>query len=169
MSDKILVAYATKHGATAEIAEKIGEVVRESGQDVAVFPVKDVKDISPYSTVILGSAVYMGAWRREAGAFLKANEISLSQKKVWLFSSGPTGKGDIKSLLKDWTFPRGLKDLAERIKPRGHEIFRGDLREDKMGGFERWVIKKVKAPLGDFRDWEVVAGWARSITDELKK
>lgn len=169
MSDKILVVYATKHGATAEIAEKIGKVIREEGHDVLVLPVKKVKDLSPYSAVVLGSAVYMGAWRREAGTFLKAQEKSLSHKSVWLFSSGPTNEGDVKDLLENWTFPRGLEAVADRIGYLDHGIFHGDIREDRMSLFEKWVMKKVKAPFGDFRDWEAITDWARSVAGELKQ
>ncbi len=56
MNPQILVTYATKHGATAEIAEKIGELLRQEELSVVVLPVKQVKDLAPYTAVILGSA-----------------------------------------------------------------------------------------------------------------
>ena len=91
MNTQILVAYATKYGATAEIAEKIGQVLREAGLRTDVLPVDRVSDLSPYQAVVLGSAVYIGKWRKEAVKFLQANEKALAEKLVWLFSSGPTG------------------------------------------------------------------------------
>ena len=91
---RILVAYATKYGATAEIAEKIGQVLDEAGVPVDVVPVKKVKALDSFSAIVLGSAVYIGRWRKEAVNFLKKNEKALTERDVWLFSSGPTGEGD---------------------------------------------------------------------------
>ena len=168
MNKKILVAYASKYGATAEIAEKIGEVIEEKGLDVDVYPVNRVKDVAPYDVVILGSAVYIGAWRRPAASFLKKNVGALTGKKVWLLSSGPTGKGSVEDQLEGWTFPRGLKETGERIHFEEHTIFHGALLENKLSGMERWMIKKVKAPFEDARDWEDIKKWARSIATEIK-
>ena len=169
MDKKILVAYATKYGATAKIAEKIGLVLREAGLGTDVLAVKSVKDLSPYKAIVLGSAVYIGKWRKDASAFLKANEAALAEKPVWLFSSGPTGKGTPDDLLKGWRFPKALQPVAERIRPRDMVIFHGDVNSEKLSGVEKWMVKNVKAPSGDFRDWGAITSWAESIADDLKK
>ena len=91
--NKVLVAYASKHGATKEIAEKIGEVLRQHHAEADVVPAHEVKDLTAYGAVILGSAAYIGLWRRQAVAFLKNNMAGLSARPVWLFLSGPTGPG----------------------------------------------------------------------------
>ena len=169
MDKKILVAYATKYSATAKIAEKIGLVLREAGLGTDVLAVKSVKDLSPYKAIVLGSAVYIGKWRKDASAFLKANEAALAEKPVWLFSSGPTGKGTPDDLLKGWRFPKALQPVAERIRPRDMVIFHGDVNSEKLSGVEKWMVKNVKAPSGDFRDWGAITSWAESIADDLKK
>ena len=74
MNRNILVTYASKYGATKEIAEKIGAVIRQAGLQVDVLPVKGVNDLTSYRAVILGCAVYIGKWLKEAGEFLKVNE-----------------------------------------------------------------------------------------------
>lgn len=168
MGNKVLVAYASKYGGTAEIAEKIGEVLREEGLMVDVHAVADVKNLPGYDAVVLGSGVYMGQWRKKAGTFLKANENLLTQKPVWLYSSGPTGEGDIAELMQGWDFPNGLKPLADRVKPRGMAIFHGVLSEEKLNFVEKWVLKNVKAPVGDFRDWKMITDWAKEIAKALK-
>jgi len=94
MSDKVLVTYASKHGATAEIAEKIGGILKEAGIDIEIMPVKQAKDPSAYGAVVLGSAAYIGQWRKDAVKYLKVNAASLGQRPVWLFYSGPAGEGD---------------------------------------------------------------------------
>ena len=168
MEHKVLVAYATKRGATAEIAEKIGEVIRNNGLPVDVRPVGQVKDITPYSAVVLGSAAYIGQWRKDAVTLLKENEKLLSTLPVWVFSSGPTGEGDPVKLLNGWLYPNGLKPVIERVKPRGITVFHGVVSRDKMNFLERWMLKNVKSPIGDFRDWDAIAAWAGAIAKELK-
>ena len=169
VNDRVLVAYASKHGATAEVAEKIGQALREAGLPTDVLTVNRVGDLTPYKAVVLGSAVYIGQWRKEAVAFLKANEKALAGRPVWLFSTGPTGKGDPVELMKGWHFPKALQPIADRIQPRDIAVFHGALDQKKLSLVEKWMVKNVKAPLGDFRVWEAVNSWAAVIADTLKK
>ena len=168
MEKQVLVAYGTKYGATAEIAERIGQVLREAGLDADVQPADRVGDLAPYGAVVLGSAVYIGQWRKEAAKFLQTNETVLAEKPVWLFSSGPTGEGDPVELAQGWRFPGKLQPIADRIQPRDIAIFHGAADESKMGRIDRWLLKNVKAPIGDYRDWDAIAAWATAIAEELK-
>ncbi len=168
MPDKVLVAYASKHGATAEIAEKIGEVLARSGLEADVQPVKKVKDLAPYQAVILGSAVYIGMWRKDAVRFVKANQSALADRKVWIFSSGPTGEGDPVELLHGWRLPKKVEPIAEAIKPRDTAVFHGNVDLDTLSGMEKMMIGKVEAPTGDFRDWAMISAWAEGVAAELK-
>ena len=165
----ILVTYATKYGATAEIAEKIGEVLRQSGLPTDVLPVKEVGDLTPYTAVILGSAVYIGKWRKEAVKFLKANEQELAERDVWLFSSGPTGEGDPVELLQGWRLPEAQQPIADRIRPHDITVFHGALNMRKLNFIEKQMIKTVEAPVGDFRDWEIITDWATAVAEEVKQ
>jgi menaquinone-dependent protoporphyrinogen oxidase len=167
--DKVLVAYASKYGATKEIAEKIGQLLHDNGLDVDVLSVKQVDKLEPYGAVVLGSAAYIGQWRKEASRFLKDNMNTLAEKPTWLFSSGPTGEGDAVELMKGWRYPGRLQQSIDRIKPRDITVFHGVLKSEKMNFLEKWMIKNVKSPLGDFRDWEAITKWAENIAEELKK
>jgi menaquinone-dependent protoporphyrinogen oxidase len=168
MNKKVLVAYASKYGATKEIAEKIGLVLKEAGHAVDVLPVDKAASLEPYGAVVLGSAVYIGGWRKQAARFLKTNEKALAEKNVWLFSSGPTGKGDPVELVKGWHFPKGLQHIADRVKPKDIVLFQGAAFPEKLSPIGRWLMKKVKAPLGDFRDWNAITVWAGTIAAKLK-
>jgi len=168
MDVQILVAYATKYGATAEIAEKIGQVLREAGLRTDVLPADRVSDLTPYQAVVLGSAVYIGQWRKEAVKFLKANETVLAEKPVWLFSSGPTGEGDPVELAQGWRFPGKLQPIADRIRPRDVAVFHGAIDVGKLSFIEKRMLKMVKAPVGEFRDWDAITSWAVAIADALK-
>jgi len=169
MDNQVLVAYATKYGATAEIAEKMGQVLRQAGLRTDVLPTDRVSDLTPYNAVVLGSAVYIGRWRKEAVKFLKANETVLAEKLVWLFSSGPTGKGDPVELTQGWRFPGKLQPIADRIRPRDIAVFHGAVDVGKLNFIEKWMLKNVKAPSGDFRDWDAITSWATAIADELRE
>lgn len=168
MNTHVLVTYATRYCSTAEIAEKIGQVLSQSGLHTDVLTADRVSDLSSYKAVILGSAVYMGGWRKEAAKFLKDNEKVLAKQMVWLFSSGPTGKGDPVELTKGWRFPKGLQPIADRIQPRDIAVFHGAINLQKLNFIEKWMINNVKAPLGDFRDWDAITSWATTIADVLK-
>ncbi|MBN1416883.1 MAG: flavodoxin domain-containing protein [Bacteroidales bacterium] len=168
MNTQILITYATKHGSTAEICEKIGEVLRQSGYSVNVLPADQVTNLQSYKATILGSGVYAGQWLKKAVRFLKENEKILVGQPVWIFSSGPTGKGDPVELLHGWRIPKSLQPIADRIHPRDITVFHGNNNEEKLNFFEKRILKMVKAPAGDFRDWDAIASWASAIANELK-
>ena len=87
----ILIACTSKHGATAGIAERIGEALRLAGQDARVLPIPEIRDLKDYHAAIVGSAVYMGRWMKEATSFVRQHQVELAAMSLWLFSSGPVG------------------------------------------------------------------------------
>jgi menaquinone-dependent protoporphyrinogen oxidase len=134
---------------------------------VEVKAADSVKDLSPYQAVILGSAVYVGRWRKQAVKFLQANEKALAEKPVWIFSSGPSGEGDPVEILKGWRMPESIQPILDRLQPRDVVVFHGNLDPDKLNFIERRMIKMVEAQTGDFRDWEAIQAWAKSIAEGL--
>jgi menaquinone-dependent protoporphyrinogen oxidase len=169
MDKKVLVTYSSKHGSTAEIAERIGATLKEAGIDVTIMPVKEVKDPSAYGAIVLGSASYYGRWRGDAVKFLKKNASRLAGMPAWLFMSGPTGKGDPKELLKGVLYPASLQPVIDTIKPREVAAFHGNSSPEHFSGWEKWVLRRVGADAADFRDWDMIMSWAKGIADELKK
>lgn len=88
---------------------------------------------------------------------------------MWLFSSGPTGEGNPLQLMKGWRFPEAQQPIADRIRPRDIAFFHGVLDTKKLSLAEKLIVKGVKAPLGDFRDWETIASWAAAIAEALRR
>ena len=168
METKVLVAYATKRGATAEIAGRIGGELRREGLDTDVVPVERLPGLESYQAVVLGSAVYIGQWRKAAAAWLKANASALAGKPVRLFSTGPTGDGAPGDLMKGWRFPTSLQADADRIRPRDIAVFHGVLDLKKLNAVEKWLVRRIGAPVGDYRDWQAIAAWARGIAAALR-
>jgi menaquinone-dependent protoporphyrinogen oxidase len=87
---KVLVTAATKYGATAEIAQAIGDALRDHGLDPTVIPPQQVDSLDGYDAVVLGSAVYAGHWLKPARELVD-RAGHLADRPVWLFSSGPVG------------------------------------------------------------------------------
>ncbi len=158
----VLVTYASKHGATEGIARSIAERLRERGTDAETRPIGEVKDLGNPEAIVVGSAVYMGSWMKEASVFVERHREVLSQIPVWLFSSGPTGTEPTDVGVSE-------KQLAalQQIGPRDHRQFSGSLDASKLGFLERKMVKAVKAPVGDFRDWDEIRAFADEIADAL--
>jgi menaquinone-dependent protoporphyrinogen oxidase len=157
---KVLVATASRHGATDEIAQVIGEVLAGTGLDVSVKPMSEVDALAPYDAYVLGSAIYVGKWLSEAQSFVEEHHELLATRPTWLFSSGPAGDG----LTADPFDPR---ELVELTGARDHCLVGGRLDSSVLGFRERAVVNLVHAKDGDYREWDTVAAWATAIARTL--
>ena len=88
---RVLIAFASKRGSTAEIADAVAKAIREAGHIVDCRPADGVKNLGPYDAVVLGSAVYMKRWRGDAKHFVRKHSKELADLPFWVFSSGPVG------------------------------------------------------------------------------
>jgi menaquinone-dependent protoporphyrinogen oxidase len=156
---KILVAFASRHGSTREIADALAQELRVAGHSVAVRQADEVKELGGYEAAVIGSALYMGDWLPAARRFVEDNREALATIPVWLFSSGPLGLDDPQS----HSDPAHLDAMMRATRARGHRLFIGKLDRSSLGFGERLIAKVVKAPEGDFRDWEAIRSWAREI------
>jgi len=173
---RILVAYATRHGATRGIAERIAETLARRGLDVTVRDVDRAGDVSGYDAFVIGAAAYMFHWLKEATGFVRRNRALLATRPVWLFSSGPLGTETTDAEGNDMiaaAVPKEFTELGGAIWPRGQRIFFGahDPTSAPIGLMERLTRMMPAArdalPAGDFRDWPEIEAWAGSIADEL--
>lgn len=160
---RVLVAYASKHGSTKGIAEAIANRLRETGTDAEARPLDGPVDPGGVEAVVLGSAVYAGSWLKEATEFAERHADALRRLPVWLFSSGPLGI-EVKDEEEQ---PRQLGELTKMLKPKDHRVFFGALDRSNLGFAERMMVKAVKAPEGDFRDWDAIRAWADEIAASL--
>ncbi len=157
----VLVTYASKHGSTQGIAEAIGDRLRERGLDAEVRPVREVKDLERYDTVVLGSAVYLGAWLKEAQRFLDRHEEDAPSRAALAVQQRSDGRRIANG-------PRGLGEAAAAARRRsapGTTTCSGALDPKDLSILERTAIKAAKSPIGDFRDWSDIERWADSIAD----
>jgi menaquinone-dependent protoporphyrinogen oxidase len=158
---KVLVTAATRHGSTQEIAALIARVLRLRGIEAVELPAADVKDMSGYDAVVLGSAVYAGHWLAPATVLVSRFQPQLAELPVWLFSSGPVGFPLTPTRAQDMTGVVGATGAIE------HRLFAGKLDIAELGRLERAMVRMVRAPEGDYRDFGEVSHWAAAIAETL--
>ncbi len=170
----VLVAYASKHGATQGLAERIAKTLVSEGHAADVRALPDDGDVDAYEACVIGSALYMGRWRKEAVAFVRQYGAALARRPVWLFSSGPLGTVATDAKGRDLcsvNAPKEGPELEGAVRPRDHRVFFGALDPKELTLTERSLRKLPAAravmPAGDFRNWPEVERWARDIANEL--
>jgi menaquinone-dependent protoporphyrinogen oxidase len=171
---KVLVSAASKHGATAEVAQEIGSTISEAlnahtgdGEAETVVEVlspEQVGSVEAYDAVVLGSAVYAGHWLEGASKLAKDHAGELSERPTWLFSVGPIGDPP-----KPEEVPVDVAEMLEATRARDHRIFPGKLDKGKLGFAEKAIVLALRAPEGDFRDWDAIRGWAKEIAVDLRQ
>jgi len=162
--ERILVTTATKMGSTAEIGEQIAERLRAAGLLVDAFPAHEIRSLTPYRAVVLGSATYAMRWRREAVAFLRRFERDLGERDLWLFQSGPL---DHSAEEDTFPLPGRVEARLSRVRFRGHATFGGRIDPGRAKGF---IAASMAKKLGeqDFRNFEQIRSWADQIARELQ-
>lgn len=163
----VLVAYASEHGSTRGVAERIAARLGERGARVDVRPVGAVDDVAPYRAVILGSGVYNQSWIPSATKFLRDNVALLADRPVWLFSLGSFGDTHraVGRFMK--REPREIGEFQDAIHPQEYRVFAGRIERDQWPLPSRMFFHAFGGRLGDNRDWPQIDAWAQSIARTL--
>jgi menaquinone-dependent protoporphyrinogen oxidase len=159
----VLVAYASRHGSTQGIAERIAAVLRAAGLEVDLAAAEDAGDPARYDAFVIGSAVYASRWIAPASEFIRHNGALLVGRPVWRFSVGPVGR----RMPLPAALPPVLAALSDSIRARDHHVFRGAIDASKLRGVEHLI--RLFLPQGDFRDWPDIEVWATGIARELRR
>ena len=168
MPTSVLVAYATKYGSTQEVAEAVAAALRESGLTVAVQPAREVRTLEGYDAVVLGAALYMYKWHKDALSFLSRHRKALAERPVAVFALGPVHAPRDE---KEWQNSRAQldKELAKYpwLKPVAVEILGGKFDPKKLS----FPMNKFagKEPPSDARDWTAIRAWAGDISKLLSR
>lgn len=169
MTSRALIAYGSKYGSTAGIAEAVGNELRSAGFEADVKSAKEIASLAGYDLAIVGAGVYVGRWNGDALDFVKRFAADLQARPTWFFSSGPTGgspkaEQQMAEMLETQPGPPGeAAKWADRIGIRGHRWFAGRITPEMGGIFARWM------PRGDWRDFDAIAAWASSIVEEVRQ
>jgi menaquinone-dependent protoporphyrinogen oxidase len=160
----ILVAYASKKGSTAEIAQAIGKELQAAGHLVDVMEMMSVSSLEGYNSVVIGAPFYIGNIT-DMGKFIIRYRDALKKVPVAAFAVGlaPLGKDPAD---RDNAM-RKLQKTLEPLAPVTTTIFAGRLDLTKLSWFQKWITERVKSPVGDFRDWTAIAAWARDLPAKM--
>ena len=177
MDGKILVAYASKYGSTQEVAEAIAETIRESGFEVDLQPMRKVRTLAGYGTVVLGAPLYIGLWHKDMQRFLSLQQEALTQRlpegiRVAIYTLGPLSIDK-----KEWQDVRAQldKELEKYpwLKPVMLELFGGKFDPAKLRFPDSLITGLPASPLhempaSDVRDWTAIRAWAGSLAAKLQ-
>jgi menaquinone-dependent protoporphyrinogen oxidase len=165
MSGRILVAYASRKGSIAGIAQAISKELTSEGYAVDVSEMKSVTSLAGYNAVVIGAPVYTGKVTGDVAAFVTANKDGLSRLPVAGFVTGIAPvypkTGDVKGFIDQ------LVTALTPISPVAVTMFAGALDAGKMNFVERSLTSLMKVPTGDFRDWDAIAAWARALAGKM--
>lgn len=166
-TNKILVTYASRFGATAGVAEAIGKTLAERGAQVNVLPMREVKDLAPYQAIVAGSAINGGRWLSEAMQFLQEHQAELAREPfaaflVCMTLSMKNGE-QYRSHVSTW-----LEPVRVLVKPVSEGLFAGALDISRIPSFSDRLKFRLSVAFGawkegDHRDWNAIRAWAESL------
>jgi len=166
-SPRVAVLYASACGSTAGIAQRIADRLRDAGTPVDVWPVEEADGVDGYAALVIGSAVYGGAWLPAADEFVRDHADELSRRPVWLFSvgafDGPPGPLERAGGLD---VPEA-DELARAVGAVGHRRFAGLLDRTRWPWWRRVLVRLAGGRFGDRRDWPAVDAWTVAIAEAL--
>lgn len=165
MSARILVAYATRSGSTAEVADAIARRLCEAGLSAEVRPVIEVASPEGYFGAILGSAVRYSAWLPEMIDFVAANRGALAAMPVAFFTMHMLALGDDPAAMAE----RATYTARVRrdVTPINEAFFAGKIDPARLSFVDRLAVRLVKSPIGDRRDWALIGDWAANLAPRL--
>lgn len=161
VSDKILIAYASKCGSTGEVAEAIGQALCAQGASVDVKLAKDVSSLDGYRMVVIGSAIRMGRWLSDATKLVEAHQARLSQLPTAIFTVHLTNLGDddaSRQARASYTAP-----VKQLVTPQAEAFFAGKMELARLAILDRIISKAMKAEDQDLRDWDAIQTWAAQL------
>ncbi len=168
---RILVAYASRGGSTAGVAEAIGRTLAESGAQVEVRSMKSVASVDEYDSVVLGSAIRGGAWLPEAMQFLRTHQAALGRKPVAAFlvciTLAMPGGEQYRQSVSGW-----MKDARALVRPVSEACFAGAINYASVplvpDGLKLGIMSAaMRVPPGDYRDWDAIRIWAAQLPRAL--
>jgi menaquinone-dependent protoporphyrinogen oxidase len=160
MEPKTLIAYASKHGSTQEVAEQVAETLRGGGLDADVRPAASVDDLAAYDAVVIGGALYMGRWHRDARRLLDRVSHELRDRPVFVFGMGPMDleEKSVEGARKQ--VDRALAKVPD-VQPVSVAIFGGVVHPGEL----HFPFNHMHET--DARDPEAIRAWADDIAAVL--
>lgn len=168
MEKKVLVAYGSWAGSTAEVAEAVASALEEAGVAASACPANTVMELSLYRAVIVGSAIHAAQLHGDVRTFMAMHESALSQMPVAYFVVCMTMKEDTEENRTEVKgYLKMLHDTYPEIKPVAEGLFAGVMNFKKLSWIFRTMMKVMKLEEGDFRDSKAIRDWTAGLVDKL--
>ncbi|MGW3115812.1 flavodoxin domain-containing protein [Streptomyces sp. NPDC001107] len=166
----VLLGYATAHGSTRGIAERLAARLTDAGLKAEARAMETVDDADAYRAFVLGSAVHGQTWLDAAKEFVRDNLDVLAPRPLWIFSVGMPGalRGPWRRLAPR-EIPVILETLPRDLAYRDHRLFSGVITREQLPLSGRIGFRLVGGRFGDYRDWDAIDGWGSGIADELTR
>jgi menaquinone-dependent protoporphyrinogen oxidase len=165
MPRRILIAYATRYGSTAEVAQAIARALRSPERSVDVMPAAQVSSVDGYDAVIVGSAVRFGTWLDEAHAFLRRHRAALAARPLAFFTLHMQAAASDAGRAQQAAYTSAARAI---VVPGEEAFFLGALRPERLSFLDRMAVRMVGAPLKDLRDWAAIDAWAQALPTRLR-
>jgi menaquinone-dependent protoporphyrinogen oxidase len=165
MATRVLVAYASKAGSTAEVADAIARRLAGAGLAVDVRRARNVRSVDGYAAVIVGSAIRAGRWLSEASGFARNHREALAARKTAFFTLCMTLQQDTPEHREK--VAAYLEPVRAILEPDEIEFFAGKMDYRKLALAPRLIVKRMKVPEGDFRNWHAIGAWADALGNEI--
>ncbi len=162
MAVRILVAYATRHGSTAGVADAVAGELTATGLEAEPVRFSAVASLDDYGGVVLGAPIYAGRLL-DLVPFVAQHRETLTRGPVAAFAVGLTPAAPEPKPEQIERARGTLIDALQPVRPIAATLFAGTLDPAAMGLAERIVIRLLRAPSGDFRDWNAIRSWARTL------
>lgn len=173
MSVSVLVTYATRYGSTQQVAEQVAATLRERGLAVEIQPMRQVRTLAEFGTVVLGAPLYLGTWHKDALNFLAQHRQALAERSVAVFALGPTHADQA-----EWQGSRAQLDqeLAKFpwLVPVALELFGGRYDPARLGFADKLITSLPASPqhgmpASDVRDWAAIRAWASNLAEKFSR
>ena len=167
MNKHILVTFGSWAGSTREVAQVIGEALRETGATVDVLPARRAKEVVLYDAIVVGTPIHASKVHADATKFLRSNAVALSGKPLAYFVSCLAMKENTDEARRTAEgYVAALGSAAPGIQPASVGLFGGSLNCQAKASFP-WnlIIKMMKSMEGDYRDWEAIREWAKALPE----
>ncbi len=167
---RVLVAYESRYGSTAEVADRIGRTLGEAGNPVDVRHVGDIDTVDGYDLVVVGGPIQYDKWMPGAANFVRTHRRQLTVTPVAFFFTclALSKPGDSATRSAD-SYERKIRTIAPEIDPLGVGRFAGTLDYSPMNPltriFARTVLTLRGAHAGDHRHWGDIATWTKTLCD----
>jgi menaquinone-dependent protoporphyrinogen oxidase len=157
---RILVAHASRHGSTREVAEAVAATLRSRGVSVTVMPAAEVGHLRGYTGVVLGGALYAGRLHKDARRFLARHHDALEGRTLAVFALGP------RTLEPDdvaGSRAQLMRALASAPPAASVAVFGGVVKPEEL----RFPFSRM--PASDARDWAAVEAWASALVPRFSR